>query len=94
MLIFLNYFLVLFWGNVCNSNVTMKFARLHCFLWQNVGGTKRYYVLSCPKVGGKCPPVPPIKSVPPPLYLNFSTCCNVMLLTCSIQYTPCVLGET
>jgi len=40
MIIFLNYSLVLSWGSVCNSNVTMKFARLHYFLSQNVEGAK------------------------------------------------------
>jgi len=56
MLIFLIYSLVLCWGNVSNSNVTMKFAQLHYFLSQNIGGDKRYYVPPCPKVEGTCPP--------------------------------------
>jgi len=33
----------------------MKFAQLHYFSSQNVGGNKRYYVPPCPKVGGTCP---------------------------------------
>jgi len=39
-----------------NSNVTMKFAQLHYFLSQNVGGGKRHYVPPCPNVGGHVPP--------------------------------------
>jgi len=38
--IFLIYALVLCWGNVSNSNVTMKLAQLHYLSSQNVGGTK------------------------------------------------------
>ena len=48
-------------GNVPNSNVTIKFAQIHYFLWQNVGEDKRYYVLLAQKLWGTCPP---INSVP------------------------------
>jgi len=65
MLTFLNYSLVLCWGIVCSSNVTMKYARLHYFLSQNVGGDKRFYVPPVQKLGGTCPP---INSVPAPEY--------------------------
>jgi len=42
----------------------MKFAPLHYFLSQNVGGDKRYSVPPCPKVGESCPPPsPPMNSV-------------------------------
>jgi len=51
MLIFLTYSLVLCWGNISNSNVTMEFAQLHYFLSQNIGEDKIYYVPPCPKVG-------------------------------------------
>ena len=44
MLIFPIYFLVSYWENVSDSNVTMKFAQLHYFLPQNIGGTK--YIMS------------------------------------------------
>jgi len=40
MLIFLIYSLALCWGNVSNSNVTMKFAQVYCFLSQNIWGDK------------------------------------------------------
>jgi len=40
MFIFLIYSLVLCWGKVSNSNVTTKFAQLHYFWSQNVGGTR------------------------------------------------------
>jgi len=63
MLIFLIYSPVVCWGNVSNSNVTVKFAQLHYFLSQNVGGPKDI-VPHCPKVGGHVLPVPPINSVP------------------------------
>jgi len=66
MIIFLIYSLVLCWANVSNSNVTIKFAQLHYFLSQNVGGTKDI-MPPCPKVGGTCPPVPPFKIGPWPL---------------------------
>ena len=56
VLIFLIYSLVLCWGNVSNSNVTMKFEQLHYFSRQNVGGDKRYYVPPVQKLGGICPP--------------------------------------
>jgi len=55
VLIFLIYSLVLCWGNVSNSNVTMKFAQLHYFSSRNVGGTKNI-MSPLPKVGGTCPP--------------------------------------
>jgi len=42
----------------------MKFAQLHYFLSQNVGGDKRYYVPPVQKLGEHVPPVPPINSVP------------------------------
>jgi len=38
MLIFINISLILCWGNVSNRNATMKFAQIHYFLAQNVGG--------------------------------------------------------
>jgi len=44
MLIFLIYSLIFRWGNVSNSNVTMKFAQIQYFLSQNVGRYKKYYV--------------------------------------------------
>jgi len=58
MLILHIYYLALCWGNVSNSNVNMKFAQIHYFLSQNVGGDKRYYVggHAPPKVGRICPP--------------------------------------
>jgi len=37
MFIFLIDSLNLRWGNVSNSNATMKFAQLHYFLSQNIG---------------------------------------------------------
>jgi len=37
----------------------MKFARLHSFLSQNVGGDKRYDVPPVQTLGVTCPPVPP-----------------------------------
>jgi len=40
VLIFFVYSLDLCWGNVSNSNVTMKFAQLQYFSSQNVGGIK------------------------------------------------------
>jgi len=65
MLISLIYSIILYWGYVSNSNVTMKFAQIHYFLSQNVGGDKRYYVPPCPKVGEDMSlPSPPINSVP------------------------------
>ena len=56
VLIFLIYSLVLCWGNISNSNVTMKFAQLHYFSSQNVGGTKDIMSLPVQKLGGTCPP--------------------------------------
>jgi len=64
MFIFLICTLVLCWANVSHSNVTMKFAHVHHFSSQNVGGDKRYYVPPCPKVGGDMSPVLPLNSVP------------------------------
>ena len=64
MLIFLTCSLILRWGNVSNSNVTIKFAQVHYFLSQNVGGGQK---ISCPplsKSWGACPPRPPINLVP------------------------------
>jgi len=58
MLIFLIYSLILCWGNVSNSSVTMKFAKLHYFLWQNVGGDKIYYVPPVQKLGRDMSPSP------------------------------------
>jgi len=40
MLIFLVYSLILCWGIVSKSNITMKFAQIHYFLSQNFGGIK------------------------------------------------------
>jgi len=37
----------------------MKFARLHYFLSQNVGGAKRYYVPLVQTLSGTCHPSPP-----------------------------------
>jgi len=56
VLIFLIYSLVLCWGKVFISNVTMKFAQLHYFASQNVGGTK--YIMSplVQKLGVTFPP--------------------------------------
>jgi len=51
------YSLALCWGNVSNSNVTMKFAQLHYFLSQNIGGAKRYDVPPVQKLEGTCPPI-------------------------------------
>jgi len=64
VLIFLIYSMVLCWGNVSYSNVTTKFAQLHYFSSQNVGGDKRYYVSPVQKLGGHFPPVLPLNSVP------------------------------
>jgi len=36
----------------------MKFAQLHYFLSQNVGGDKRYYVPPVQKLGGRVSPAP------------------------------------
>jgi len=70
MLIFLIYSLILCWGNVSNSNVTMKFAQCITYLSQNVGRDKRYYVPPCPKVGGTRTP---INSVPAHMQISLST---------------------
>ena len=64
MLIFLIDSLALCWGKVSNNHVTMNFTQLHYFLSQNVGGHKGYYVSPCAKVGGTCPPVPPLNLIP------------------------------
>jgi len=53
MFIFLIYSLVLRWGNVSNSNVTMKFAQLHYFLSQNIIP----YDPPSQKLGGTCHPL-------------------------------------
>jgi len=58
VLIFLIYSLILCWGNVSNSNVIMKFAQLHYFSSENVGGTKDI-MSSLFKSWGDIPPVPP-----------------------------------
>jgi len=63
MFIFLIYSLGLCWGNVSNSNVTMKFAQLHYFLSQNIGGTKDIMSPSVQKLGGHVSRSP-INSVP------------------------------
>jgi len=63
MFIFLIYSLVLCWGNISNSNTSTKFAQLHYFLSQNVGGTKDImYPLSL--LGGTRCPRPPHKLGP------------------------------
>jgi len=62
MLIFLIYSLFFCWRNISNSNVTMKFAQLHYFLSQNVGGQK-ILCPPCPKVVGGMP-LAPINLVP------------------------------
>jgi len=54
--IFLVYALVLCWGNVSNSNVTMKFAQLHHFSSQNVEGTKNIMSPPVQNLEGTCPP--------------------------------------
>jgi len=59
MFIFLIYSLALCWGNVSNSNVTMKFAQLDYFLSQNIGGTKDIMSPLSKSLGGHVPPVPP-----------------------------------
>jgi len=64
MFIFLIYSLVLCWGKISNSNVTMKFAQLHYFSSQNVGEDKRYYVPPLSKRWEDMSPVPPLNSVP------------------------------
>jgi len=63
MFIFLVYSLVLCWGNVSNSNVTMKFSQLHYFLSQNVWGTKDIMSPLSKSWEGHVPPVP-LKLVP------------------------------
>jgi len=82
MLIFLNYSLVLCLGNVCNSNVTMKFARLHYFLSQNVGETKDIMSPSVQKLRGTCPPM---NSVPIKKYILWNVS-KESLLRKSKQY--------
>jgi len=80
MLIFLIYSLVLCWGKVSNSNVTMKFAHLHYFSSQNVWEDKIYYVPPVQKLGVTCPRHPPLNSVPvwvsaiPAAYLLIDCC--------------------
>jgi len=51
-------------GNVSNRIVTIKFAQIHYFLSQNVGGNKMYYLPPCPKVGGYMFSYTPINLVP------------------------------
>ena len=48
-------------GNVSNSNVTMKFAQLHYFLSQNIGGNKK---ILCPPCRGEMSPPSPHKLGP------------------------------
>jgi len=62
MFIFPINYLALCWENFSNCNVTMKFAQLHYFLSQNIGG-KNILSPPCPKVGRDMPPVPPLNSV-------------------------------
>jgi len=62
--ILLIYSLVLCWGNLSNSNVTMKFTQLHYFSSQYVGGTNDIMSPPVQTLGGRVPPVPPINSVP------------------------------
>jgi len=59
MLISLIYSIILYWGYVSNSNVTMKFAQIHYFLSQNVGGTKDIMSPPVQKLGRTCPSRPP-----------------------------------
>ena len=61
MLIFLIYSLILCWGNVSNSNVTMKFAQIHYryFLSQNIGGAKDIMSPLSKSWGGHVSLVPP-----------------------------------
>jgi len=58
MLIFLIYSMILCWGYVSNSNVTMKFAQIHYSLSQNVGGSKDIMSPPVQKLWGRCPPFP------------------------------------
>jgi len=69
-------------GKLFHSKVTTKFAKLHYFLSQNVGGQK----ILCPP----CPNVVRVMSLPPPLKLGpcsihsrkkTSTIENIFILT-------------
>jgi len=51
MLIFLIYSLILCWGNVSNSNVTMTFAQLHTFYHKMLEGTKANMFSPVQKLG-------------------------------------------
>ena len=64
MFIFLIYSQALCWGNILNSNVTMKFAQLHYFFSQNIGWDNYYYVPHAQKLGKTTSPVPALNSVP------------------------------
>jgi len=50
----------------------MKFAQIHYFLSQNVGGDKKYYVPPVQKLGGTCPSCLPINSVPDQGYTQYN----------------------
>ena len=58
MLIFLIYSLILCWGNVSNSNVTMKFAQYITYYHKILGGTKDILSPPVQKLGGYVPPSP------------------------------------
>jgi len=59
MLMVLIYSLIFCYGNVSNSKVTMKFAQIHYFFSQNVGGTKDNMSPLSKSWGRHVPPVPP-----------------------------------
>jgi len=67
MFIFLIYSQALCWGNIFNSNVTMKFAQLHYFFSQNIGGDNYYYVPHAQKLG---------KTTSPRSSLKLGPCCQ------------------
>jgi len=90
--ILLTYALVLCWGNISNSNATMKFAQLHYFSSQNVGGDKIYYAPLSKSWGRHVPPVPPINSVP----AGASTCLpqlHVILLSVRVYFHATLLKK-
>jgi len=58
MFIFLSYPLNLSWGNVSNSNVTMKFAQLYYFYHKMLGGTKDIMSTPVQNLGDLSPPSP------------------------------------
>jgi len=76
MFICIIYSLALCWGNASNSNVTMKFAQLHYFLSQNVGGGKDIISPLSKSWGGHVLPVPSHK-LGPCLYLFTGFCISI-----------------